>query len=202
MVETFAVLLVCTGNVCRSPTAEYLLATRYSALPMSFSSAGTGATAGQPMQPQALEVATELGAGPAIASHRARQLSAEMVADADLVIAMARDNRRQIAQLNPSAIRKMFTLRELARIATGLTEDATGTSSSTGVQPSFDAPPTFLSRFASRRGYFPAEDAGSDDVIDPIGRSSSAYESSGKQILAAIVTIEDALQKLRSTSAQ
>jgi protein-tyrosine phosphatase len=196
MAKTFAVLLVCTGNVCRSPTAEYLLSTRYSTLPMSFSSAGTGATAGQPMQPQALEVATELGAGAAIASHRARQLSAEMVADADLVIAMARDNRRQIAQLYPSASRKMFTLRELARIATGLTEDTMGTSSSTGVPPSFDAPQTFLSRFASRRGYFPAEDAESDDIIDPIGQSSTIYESSGKQILAAIVAIEHALREL------
>jgi protein-tyrosine phosphatase len=196
MVEAFAVLLVCTGNVCRSPTAEYLLSTRYSALPMNFSSAGTGATAGQPMQPQALEVAAELGAGLAMASHRARQLTAEMIADADLVIAMARDNRRQIAQLSPSASRKMFTLRELARIATGLTTDAVGTSS-TGVPPFFNDPQTILSRFVARRGYFPGEDAESDDVIDPIGRNSTIYDSSGKQILAAIVAIEDALRKLR-----
>jgi protein-tyrosine phosphatase len=196
MVETFAVLLVCTGNVCRSPTAEYLLSTRYSALPISFSSAGTGATPGQPMQPHALEVAKALGAGPAVFSHRARQLTAEMIADADLMIAMARDNRRLIAQLSPSASRKMFTLRELARIATGLSTDTTGASTLTGEALSFDAPQTILSRFASRRGYFPGDGAESDDVIDPIGQSSTAYEQSGRQVLDAIIGIELALGKL------
>jgi protein-tyrosine phosphatase len=196
MAETFAVLLVCTGNVCRSPTAEYLLSTRYSALPMSFSSAGTMATPGQPMQPRALEVATELGAGPSIASHRARQLTVDMIADADLVLAMARDNRRQIAQLSPGASRKMFTLRELARIATGLAADPIGALPAASMPLSVADPQTALGRFAARRGYFPGEDAASDDVIDPIGRTSAAYESSGRQILASIVAIEDALRKL------
>ena len=152
---------------------------------------------GQPVQPQALEVATALSAAPAMASHRARQLTAEMIAEADLVIAMARDNRRQIAQLSPSASRKMFTLRELARIATGLAMDTTGASPPTGEPLSFNAPQTFLSRFAARRGYFPGDDADSDDVTDPIGQGSIVYKSSGGQILAAIVAIEDALRKLR-----
>jgi protein-tyrosine phosphatase len=196
MVETFAVLLVCTGNVCRSPTAEYLLSTRYSALPMSFSSAGTATTPGQPMQPQALQVATDLGAEPGITSHKSRQLSAEMIADADLVIAMARDNRRQIAQLSPSASRKLFTLRELARITTGLAVDTMRASPPTNLPLSFAAPQEALGLFAARRGYFPGEDAASDDVIDPIGRSSISYDSSGNQILAAIVAIELALQKM------
>ncbi len=82
-------LFVCTGNTCRSPLAEgiakHLVATRQLA-DISVSSAGTSAWPDAPASDGSLLVALEQGID--LSEHRARQLSPEIVASAQLILAM------------------------------------------------------------------------------------------------------------------
>ncbi len=83
------ILVICTGNICRSPMAEGLLRHMLAARAIKgvqIRSAGTHALDGRPAEPHAVEAARELGAD--IAAHTARSLDSEMVMAADLVLVM------------------------------------------------------------------------------------------------------------------
>ncbi len=95
------VLLVCTGNVCRSPLAEALMRReldRRGADATSVSSAGTGAWEGAPASEGAYLVALEHGVD--LSNHRARLLTKETVRQADLVLTMARHHRARVHELD------------------------------------------------------------------------------------------------------
>jgi len=85
----FQILLVCTGNTCRSPMAEGILR---SLLPSEIAShvravsAGTGAHPGTPATP--LAIATAAAQGIDIRGHRSVALSAELVRESDLILGM------------------------------------------------------------------------------------------------------------------
>jgi protein-tyrosine-phosphatase len=94
------VLFVCTGNTCRSALAE-AIATRLAAErglhDVVVSSAGTSAWDGAPASDGALLVGIErkLDVNP----HRARQLSREIVAESDLVLAMGPHHAERLEAL-------------------------------------------------------------------------------------------------------
>lgn len=80
-------LVVCTGNICRSPMGEYVLRDRLADRPnITVGSAGIGALVGHPADPTAVEIMAEHGID--ASAHRARQVDAQMLADTDLVLAM------------------------------------------------------------------------------------------------------------------
>ncbi|MCA2987446.1 MAG: low molecular weight protein arginine phosphatase [Gemmatimonas sp.] len=82
-------LFVCTGNTCRSPMAEVIarrLFAERDVADVTISSAGTSAWPGSPASDGALLVALEHGL--TLGEHRARQLSPELVASADLILTM------------------------------------------------------------------------------------------------------------------
>ncbi|HEY3023853.1 MAG TPA: hypothetical protein VGK11_09480, partial [Actinomycetota bacterium] len=78
------VLLVCTGNICRSPMAEALLRSalerRLGGRTPSIGSAGTIARDGAPAMPEAVEAAAELGVD--VSGHSARRLRPEDIGGA------------------------------------------------------------------------------------------------------------------------
>ncbi|HLM68843.1 MAG TPA: low molecular weight protein arginine phosphatase [Longimicrobium sp.] len=84
------ILFVCTGNTCRSPLAEAiarrLVDERGLGNAIAVESAGTSAWPDAPASDGALLVALENGLD--LGDHRARLLSPEIVARADLVLAM------------------------------------------------------------------------------------------------------------------
>ena len=86
---TFSVLMVCTGNICRSPMAEgllrHLLPEALKAA-VSVRSAGTHGLHGNRAEPFAVRAAAAHGAD--ISQHRASILEAGMIRSADLVLAM------------------------------------------------------------------------------------------------------------------
>ncbi len=85
----FSVLMVCTGNICRSPMAEGLLNHH---LPIHLKplvnvrSAGTHGLHGNMAEPLAVRAAADYGSD--IIHHRARTLDAQMIRSADLVLGM------------------------------------------------------------------------------------------------------------------
>lgn len=94
------ILLVCTGNTCRSPMAEALLRRELATRGLDqvvVSSAGVGAWDGAPASEGSYLVALEHGLD--LSSHRARQLTPELVGEADLILPMGRSHLGRIAEL-------------------------------------------------------------------------------------------------------
>ncbi|MEN3361309.1 MAG: hypothetical protein V7637_5291 [Mycobacteriales bacterium] len=144
----FGVLVVCVGNLCRSPLAERLLRAGLAAgldggaARFTVGSAGTEALAGMPMDPRAAEIAVDLGADPA--GFTARPVTAELVAAADLVLTATRAERAEAVRLHPPAHRYAFTLREFARLvaaaADAAADAAAGAAAAGAAAPDAAAP--------------------------------------------------------------
>ncbi|CAM2180614.1 putative low molecular weight protein-tyrosine-phosphatase EpsP [Paraburkholderia sacchari] len=102
------VLVVCEGNICRSPLACAMLA---QALPdIGFSSAGTHALVGEGADPLVLEMARARGVQ--LEKHVATSLTDEQVRAADLILTMTKVQREQIEQTWPYARGKVYRLNE------------------------------------------------------------------------------------------
>lgn len=94
------VVFVCTGNTCRSPTAEAIarsVASRRHLTDIVFESAGTSAWDGAPASDGALLVGLERALD--LNAHRARQLTREIVSGADLLLAMGPHHLERIEAL-------------------------------------------------------------------------------------------------------
>ncbi|MBP0639837.1 low molecular weight protein-tyrosine-phosphatase [Cupriavidus sp. AcVe19-6a] len=108
MIKT--VLVVCIGNICRSPMAQGLL---QQALPdANVISAGLGALTGQPADAHAIEVMQDIGVD--INGHRAQQLSRSLTTCADLILVMDNAQRQDIQHLHPATTGRVFRIGELA----------------------------------------------------------------------------------------
>ena len=96
------ILVVCTGNTCRSPLAEVTLRRAVSDVGLEgveVSSAGTGAFVGEPASEGSYLVALEQGLD--LAAHRARVVTREMVAESYLILAMSRGHLRRWRKPSP-----------------------------------------------------------------------------------------------------
>lgn len=102
------ILIVCVGNICRSPTAQALLAHRLSGQGLTISSAGIGALVGNPMDKTAHDVLQEHGLD--FTAHRARQVDSHMLHDADLILAMEHSHIQHIRQIAPEVHGKTFLI--------------------------------------------------------------------------------------------
>ncbi|VAX18178.1 hypothetical protein MNBD_NITROSPINAE04-1535 [hydrothermal vent metagenome] len=102
-----SVLFVCTGNLCRSPMAEYLLQERLKQLGeenVLVESAGTIAGDGNMAAQKAVE--TMAGLGIDMGAHRARLLTGDMIDTADLVVVMEKYHYGAVVDLRPEAALK------------------------------------------------------------------------------------------------
>jgi protein-tyrosine phosphatase len=102
------ILIVCIGNICRSPTAEFLFRDKLKHRDIHISSAGLKALVGRPMDDNAMQILKERGID--AAEHRARQLDPSMLREADLVLAMERNHVAAVSRLAPEASGKLFLL--------------------------------------------------------------------------------------------
>jgi len=191
------VLFVCTGNICRSAIAEQVFRARYSGENIEFSSAGVGALVGRGMPEQAAEISRQLGGAPD--AHSARQITKEMIAESDLVIALSREHRSEIVRTHPRSNRYTFTLREFARVL----ESYAGDSEAKPI-PRTAAAAAGVFRgavpiIASQRGFAvqPASPE-DDDVIDPYRREQEVYDRSGREISDAVDRITGVIAHLRA----
>lgn len=107
------VLIVCTGNTCRSPMAEVMLkdlAAR-NGKPLEVRSAGVSTVNGQPISPHA---AATLRKRSLELPGTSTALTGEEVAWANLILTMTAGHKRAILQRYPEAVAKTFTMKEYA----------------------------------------------------------------------------------------
>src|SRR6201995_2934330 len=105
------ILFVCTGNICRSPMAEGIFRHAMKGRrDIQVLSAGIGAMEGQPPSPYAVQAVKELGID--ISKQRSRQLTAELVQQADYIFGMTHSHVDTVFLLYPQAAEKTFLLRE------------------------------------------------------------------------------------------
>ncbi|MEO8424030.1 MAG: low molecular weight phosphatase family protein [Actinomycetota bacterium] len=162
-----SILVICTGNICRSPIAEGLLRDalqhRFAGGAPDVSSAGTSGLEGSGAMPESVLAAAELGVD--IDGHVARRLTAGMADGSDLLLCMAREHREMLAAGSDRDDRT-FTLKELVRLLETLPPPAPDTAMTERIA---------LANLARRRGAVPA--SRDDDISDPLGQPMEAYRA-------------------------
>jgi len=177
------ILFVCTGNICRSPMAEQIfnqLASKHQ-LPVTAHSAGLAAMTGEPMTAESQQAMANLNYTPA--AHHAKDLTPEMLANSDLVLAMTLEHRSDIARMLPKASRYSFTLDEFSRLVYFLTTNPEHSIEFT--KRLEETREEFLRRAISEaillRGMVPTGDD-PKDVTDPYGEGIEVYKEVAENI--------------------
>jgi protein-tyrosine-phosphatase len=193
--EAFTVLLVCTGNICRSALAERLArayldeALGVDLKAIQVESAGTQAVVGSGVHPDSALVLTGLGGNPA--GFAARQLVDAMANRADLTLTLTRSHRQAVLNAAPRALPRTFTLREAADLMRIV--DVAEPHDSDSFPGRCRALVKAMSTARSRR----TTDA-ADDVADPIGRPLEFHEQVGEEIAGALLPVLARLVSLRA----
>lgn len=171
----FNILFVCTGNVCRSPLAERMLAAQVGGLPISVESAGTMALVGQPIDPPSADALRELGLSPD--GHVARRLTPELITEADLILTAESIHRSAIVQAEPLTFRRAFTIVEFGRLGRELPPLEEVTS---------DRLKARVREVSGRRGWVDAPPEGADEITDPFGQGLPTAQQTAAVLDAAI----------------
>lgn len=97
---TYRILTVCTGNICRSPMAEVVLAQHLDQAGLDAevdSAATTSYEVGNPIDPRGQQVLRD--GGYPVPARQARQITAEDLVEFDLILAMTREHKSYIDRL-------------------------------------------------------------------------------------------------------
>ncbi len=169
------ILLVCTGNTCRSSMGEWLLKElikKDEALQSSgiiVESAGVAAFPGSGASFNAIEAMKERGID--ISGHKARMITEGMAADSDIILTMTVSQKERILREFKSAAGKTYTLKEYAY---GGVEKAEENGKKDG-------------------GY------GGMDIRDPFGGSLEEYKKALSEIEDALKAV---LERIKRESAE
>jgi protein-tyrosine-phosphatase len=191
-VSPSVVLVVGTRNDSRSPAAERLLRAWLPDVDVCVVSAGTISLPGAPIDPPTARLLTAAGAS--AAGHVTRQLTAEMVRTADLILTTTRDERAAVVRLVPAAVRRTFTLREIARLAESL-DPAALPDGDLAVRLT-----ALVTAAPQERSSTVPSASTDDDVRDPLGGGGGAYEESFDQVRAAVQAIVETVRPSENAS--
>lgn len=181
---TLTVLAVCTGNICRSPAVETLLR---GVLDTSVvvGSAGTNAMVGHPIAEPMAELLTAGGFPPV--GFAARQLTTDLIEQADLILALTPEHRADVLEYVPSAVRRTVTVGELGRLSSTLIPGAVvGQDDAARLAALLPVALQERPRHVGRHH--------DDGVVDPYGHSAATYRRSYDQILDALTPVMAALR--------
>ncbi len=182
------ILMVCTGNICRSAYAHHYLAAALDRQhPGSFvvESAGVGWFRGLEVTPELYAAAP--GLHDRLAGHRGRLLDPAMVRAADLVLAVTAEHRQEVLAETPAALKRTFTITEFSQVLAHL-----------GLRPGADpqAWRAAITEIARHRAGVQAA-----DIEDPYGQPQAAYDAMIVQVRPALdVLVEAATGSGQSSS--
>jgi protein-tyrosine phosphatase len=177
--QPFGLLFVCTGNICRSPTAEAIARrelARYPGAALRVSSAGSHALEGNAAASRALLAAADRGAD--LRQHHARELTGRRVRAADLILCMAEEHRPFVLAGDRAAARRTFLLTTFARVASQW---------------------EWLASTPAELVALAAEHAGrvlpGDDIDDPLGHPAEAYAACAERLDTLVTPVMAALAR-------
>lgn len=173
-----AILVVCTGNVCRSPYIERRLTQLLHGTGTRVNSAGTGALVGSRIDPGSVAELRERGADPD--PFEARQVTAQMVADADLVLTAARSHRAEVARLLPRSMAYCFTLGDFSDLVADV--DADLLAEFGDPEPGSTWAGHVAAFAAARRGTIPPRPREESDIPDPYGQGRPAFARMAREV--------------------
>ena len=111
------ILFVCTGNTCRSAMAEAAAHKQIDDFPMQYGSvtvmsAGVFCAGPSPASDNAILAAAQNGCD--LSFHTAKQVTEEMLAQADFIFAMTRGHKEMLARMAPQYTDKLYLLNAFA----------------------------------------------------------------------------------------
>lgn len=171
------VLMVCTGNICRSPMAEALMKHKLAERgcdDIEVASAGTWADHGRHATPEALQVLAERGIS--FDDHRARPVELEELAEADLVVAMTSVHVRELKAMADQVGTKLLLMKEIVEMELG--------------EGRFDDVAGRLGNLLQGRRPEPRRAL---DVDDPMGLPVGAYQRAAGEIERGVDRLVDLL---------
>lgn len=182
-----SILVVCTGNICRSPIAEGLLrkalTSRFGSGAPSVSSAGIWGVIGSSATSEAVAAAEERGVD--IRNHVARRVSGMPPIDDDLVLGMAREHRDALVDLDERLRDRTFTLKEFVRLVESLPPVVDG-------DPSASLRERVAQAAAARADGF-SGNPHDEDVVDPLGLPMQSYRAVAWELDEWIARLVDGL---------
>jgi protein-tyrosine phosphatase len=183
-------LVVCTGNVCRSPYIERLLSARLAGTGIEVSSAGTDALAGSRMDPQVEK--RLIRAGGDANGFVARQLTSKLVRRADLVLCATRSHRSTVVRAEPKGLRYTHNLADFSDLAAMM---LTGRLEHLGEGRSDPSPVAQVAIAAGlHRDKVQTREIGEADIVDPFRRHGYLFDLMAEQVEGLLPSIVSVLQ--------
>lgn len=183
--ETFTILVVCTGNVCRSPYFERVLAADLARLSVRVEGAGTGALLIDRMSSGSQALLRERGLDGA--RYRPRQVTPALVREADLVLTASREHRRILVEEAPTAASRVFALLDFADVCAA---PVPGTRGVDGLREFVAKSPAGSVERHSARSDAKAE------ILDPFRQSPEVFARMAAQADPALARVAAAVRRI------
>jgi len=180
------ILVVCTGNVCRSPYIHLRLAAELGEVGVEVASAGTGALVGRPVDPGSVALLDAVGVDSS--AFRARQLTVDMIEDADLVLTATRAHRRAVVQEAPLGLRKTFALVDFADLVADVQPQEVDAARGRTVVSKLVAAAGARRHLVHAR---PEDDEA--DIVDPFRTGPEVFAQMERQTVHALGLVADRL---------
>lgn len=168
----FTILTVCTANICRSPLMELLLRRQLDTSVYEVGSAGIRGFRDYPMDRDAAGQAMRFGSDPQY--FRSRPITEDMIKVSGLILTATREHRTSVLSLEPTALRRTFTLLEFAQLSDDSTSDSL----------------IELIAGSSRRR---SQAVGVLDISDPYLQGELVHQQVAERILAGVRQISEVL---------
>ncbi len=191
-IEHFSILYVCSANLCRSMMAERVTRRRLVGAILHgqvvrASSAGLRAIDGQHAISHAVDALARTGTD--AAGFSARRLSRALLAESDLVLTAETAHRDRAAAMLPSAARRVFTLREFARLGARVPPRPRGVPqvlpAALGAHDVVAQARTAVLAAAAMRGQVDLVDPARLDIRDPRG-GPAAFRACLREVSTAV----------------